>query len=218
MFDLTVSQLFHSFSSDDDKIIRSKLGAALCQNMPYFPFDSVTCHSISQFFTDRQTHPKVLLVLAGEIDVLVSTTVIEVGIDVANATVMFIREAECFGMSQLHQLRGRVGRGGNMSTCFFHYLAQEGSPTEQRITQMANTTDGFEVAELDLANRREGNVLGADQSGRSEKLQFLNLLDHGDVIELANKDATRIIEQDITLARSLVSRYDERSQEFIDKT
>lgn len=155
---------------------------------------------------------------AGEIDVLVSTTVIEVGIDVANATVMFIREAECFGMSQLHQLRGRVGRGGNMSTCFFHYLAQEGSPTEQRITQMANTTDGFEVAELDLANRREGNVLGADQSGRSEKLQFLNLLDHGDVIELANKDATRIIEQDITLARSLVSRYDERSQEFIDKT
>ena len=155
---------------------------------------------------------------AGEIDVLVSTTVIEVGIDVANATVMFIREAECFGMSQLHQLRGRVDRGGNMPTCFFHYLAQEGSPTEQRITQMANTTDGFEVAELDLANRREGNVLGADQSGRSEKLQFLNLLDHGDVIELANKDAIRIIEQDITLARSLVSRYDERSQEFIDKT
>lgn len=154
----------------------------------------------------------------GEIDVLVSTTVIEVGIDVANATVMLVREAESFGMSQLHQLRGRVGRGGNASLCFFHYLAEPGSATEQRITQMANTTDGFEVAELDLATRREGNILGVDQSGRSEKLLFLNLLEHADIIEQANHDAQRIIDQDIQLAKTLISRYDEHSQEFIEKT
>ena len=102
---------------------------------------------------------------AGAADVLISTTVIEVGVDVPNATVMMVRESEHFGISQLHQLRGRVGRGGNQSLCLFHTFAEEGTPAFERVSQVAATLDGFALAELDLLNRREGDVLGKEQSG-----------------------------------------------------
>src|SRR5699024_8269360 len=103
---------------------------------------------------------------AGGIDVLVATTVIEVGVDVPNATVMLIREAENFGVSQLHQLRGRVGRGGHESLCLFHTLLDDPmSPSLARLDAVARTSDGFELAELDLLTRQEGDVLGTRQSG-----------------------------------------------------
>ncbi len=153
-----------------------------------------------------------------ELDVLIATTVIEVGIDVPNATVMLVREAENFGMSQLHQLRGRVGRGGNASICFFHHSGEFGSNIDQRIQQMSQTIDGFEVADLDLEYRREGDVLGVEQSGRSSNLQYLDLKNHAKLIEHANNDAQIIVEQDIAVARQIAAQFDEQSAEFLDKT
>ncbi len=103
---------------------------------------------------------------AGEIDVLVATTVIEVGVDVPNATVMVVLDADRFGVSQLHQLRGRVGRGSAPGLCLLVTEALEGTPARERLDAVASTTDGFELAELDLEQRREGDVLGVNQSGR----------------------------------------------------
>ncbi len=102
---------------------------------------------------------------AGEVDVLVSTTVIEVGVDVANATAMVLLDADRFGISQLHQLRGRVGRGGVPGLCLLVSYAEAGSPARERLDAVAATTDGFELSRLDLDQRREGDVLGASQSG-----------------------------------------------------
>ena len=109
---------------------------------------------------------------AGEIDVLVSTTVIEVGVDVHNATTMVLLDADRFGVSQLHQLRGRVGRGGLPGLCLLVSHAELGSPARDRLDAVASTTDGFELSRVDLEQRREGDVLGASQSGfRSEPRQ-----------------------------------------------
>ncbi len=142
---------------------------------------------------------------AGGIDVLVSTTVIEVGVDVPNATVMMVRESEHFGVSQLHQLRGRVGRGGNASLCLFHTLAEPESPAFRRVAAVAATGDGFELAELDLYNRQEGDVLGAQQSGARRTLQLINLVDDYDVVVRANSDAARLVAEDPELARSVAA-------------
>ena len=101
----------------------------------------------------------------GEIDVLVSTTVIEVGVDVANATTMVLLDADRFGICQLHQMRGRVGRGGLPGLCLLVSHAEAGSPARERLDAVAATTDGFELSRLDLDQRREGDVLGASQSG-----------------------------------------------------
>ena len=108
---------------------------------------------------------------AGELDVLVATTVIEVGVDVPNATMMVIMDAERFGMSQLHQLRGRVGRGSAPGICLLVSEAPAGTSGRVRLDAVAATTDGFELAEADLELRREGNVLGTTQAGRSTALQ-----------------------------------------------
>src|SRR5699024_9479192 len=113
---------------------------------------------------------------AGGIDVLVSTTVIEVGIDVANATVMLILEADRFGVSQIHQLRGRVGRGGFASLCLLHTSFALDSPQMGRLQAIAATSDGFALSELDLKVRQEGDILGTSQSGSDTKLQYLSLL------------------------------------------
>ena len=113
---------------------------------------------------------------AGELDVLVATTVIEVGVDVPNATMMVIMDAERFGMSQLHQLRGRVGRGSAAGICLLISEAPEGSVGKVRLDAVAATTDGFKLAEADLVLRREGNVLGTTQAGRSTALKQLSLL------------------------------------------
>lgn len=122
---------------------------------------------------------------AGDIDVLVCTTVIEVGVDVPNATVMLVMDADRFGISQLHQLRGRIGRGEHHSLCLFASWAAPDSPAGRRLTAVAETMDGFALADLDLKERREGDVLGRNQSGRAVTLRLLSLADHQEYIEAA---------------------------------
>ena len=155
---------------------------------------------------------------AGGIDVLVSTTVIEVGIDVPNATVMYIREADNFGVSQLHQLRGRVGRGGHASLCLLHTDQPEDSESFARISAIAATTDGFRLAELDLRSRREGDVLGTAQSGGRRHVRLLDLIDDAPMIELASREAAELVARNRRLAEQLVSDVEVEEQEFIDKT
>jgi ATP-dependent DNA helicase RecG len=133
---------------------------------------------------------------AGEIDVLVATTVVEVGVDVPNATVMVVMDADRFGVSQLHQLRGRVGRGTAPGLCLLVSEVPAMAPATERLTAVASTVDGFELARLDLEQRREGDVLGAAQSGRRSGLRMLSLLRDEDVIADARKEAFAIIEED----------------------
>ena len=122
---------------------------------------------------------------AREIDVLVCTTVIEVGVDVPNATVMLVMDADRFGISQLHQLRGRIGRGAHASVCLLASWVTPHSRAGRRLSAVAGTLDGFELADLDLRERREGDVLGRSQSGRAITLRLLSLIDHRHVIEAA---------------------------------
>ena len=138
---------------------------------------------------------------AGQVDVLVSTTVIEVGVDVPNATMMVVLDADRFGVSQLHQLRGRVGRGGLPGLCLLVTGAAAPSATRDRLAAVAATTDGFELSRVDLQQRREGDVLGASQSGHRSSLRLLHVLDHEDVIVEAREVATRIVEEDPALER-----------------
>jgi ATP-dependent DNA helicase RecG len=137
----------------------------------------------------------------GEVDVLVSTTVIEVGVDVPNATMMVVMDAERYGLSQLHQLRGRVGRGSAKGLCLLMTESQAPS-ARARLDAVAETTDGFELARRDLQLRREGDVLGARQSGRSSSVRFLRMGDREDeeLIAAAREDATALVDLDPTLA------------------
>ncbi|KAB1664377.1 ATP-dependent DNA helicase RecG [Pseudoclavibacter sp. CFCC 13611] len=123
------------------------------------------------------------------LDVLVATTVIEVGVNVPNASAMVVFDADRFGVAQLHQLRGRVGRGEHPSLALFVTTAAEGTPTRARIDAVANTTDGFELAELDLSLRREGDVLGATQSGSRSQLRALQVTRDAKIIEQARQAA-----------------------------
>lgn len=138
---------------------------------------------------------------AGEIDVLVSTTVIEVGVDVPNATVMVILDADRFGVSQLHQLRGRVGRGGLPGLCLLVTTSEKDSVARVRLEAVAAILDGFELSRLDLEQRREGDVLGAAQSGRRSGLRLLSVIKHEDVIIEARAAATSAIAGDPDLSR-----------------
>jgi ATP-dependent DNA helicase RecG len=138
---------------------------------------------------------------AGDIDVLVCTTVVEVGVDVPNATVMVILDADRFGVSQLHQLRGRVGRGAHQGLCILITGTRPESPAYRRLSAVASTNDGFELAQLDLAQRREGDVLGVAQSGARTTLRLLSLLDHEEVIETARAFAHRVVAEDPELTR-----------------
>jgi len=133
---------------------------------------------------------------AAELDVLVATTVIEVGVNVPNATAMVVLDAERFGISQLHQLRGRVGRGAHPGLCLLVSEAPEGSSSRERLDAVASTTDGFALAELDLEQRREGDVLGAAQSGMKSHVKLLSLLKDADIIEAARAEATALIDAD----------------------
>ncbi|MGN6475573.1 MAG: ATP-dependent DNA helicase RecG [Mycobacteriales bacterium] len=138
---------------------------------------------------------------AGNVDVLVATTVIEVGVDVPNATAMIVLDADRFGISQLHQLRGRIGRGGHAGVCLLVTAAEAGTPARERLDGVAATLDGFELARLDLEQRREGDVLGQSQSGRRSQLKLLRLLRDEDVIERARADAIALVAADPTLDR-----------------
>ena len=137
---------------------------------------------------------------AGRLDVLVATTVVEVGVDVPNATVMAILDADRFGVSQLHQLRGRVGRGEHGGLCLLVTDAADGTPARERLDAVAATTDGFVLARLDVEQRREGDVLGSAQSGRRRQLRLLSLLRDEDLIVAARAEAADIVAADPTLA------------------
>ena len=136
---------------------------------------------------------------AGEIDVLVSTTVIEVGVDVPNATVMVIMDADRFGVSQLHQLRGRVGRGTSPGLCLLVSGAPIETPARERLEAVAKTQDGFELSRIDLEQRREGDVLGATQSGARSHLRLLRVLRDEGLIEEARNVAAELLESDTSL-------------------
>ena len=136
----------------------------------------------------------------GEIDVLVSTTVIEVGVDVPNATIMVIMDADRFGVSQLHQLRGRVGRGTSPGLCLLVTQCEEETPARERLIAVAGTLDGFELSRIDLEQRREGDVLGASQSGTQSHLRLLRVLRDEALIERAREDAESLIATDNDLS------------------
>ena len=157
----------------------------------------------------------------GETDVLVSTTVIEVGVDVPNATVMVVMDAERFGLSQLHQLRGRVGRGGHAGSCFLATRYGRGSKAWERLSAVASTTDGFALSETDLELRKEGDVLGTSQSGGRSTLRFLALSDL-DVVEATREAAQAVVADDPDLdrhpaLRAAVESVHRQSQSFIEK-
>jgi ATP-dependent DNA helicase RecG len=157
-----------------------------------------------------------------EIDVLVSTTVIEVGVDVPNATTMVILDADRFGVSQLHQLRGRVGRGGLPGLCLMLTSADEGSLALDRVKAVAETTDGFKLSEIDLELRREGDVLGASQSGGRSSLRLLRVLKDAELIQTVRSEVSEIFYTDPTLekhqmlAETLI-QLDKARQDFLAK-
>lgn len=158
---------------------------------------------------------------AGEIDVLVSTTVVEVGVDVPNATVMLVYNADRFGLATLHQLRGRVGRGAHPGTVYFASAARTGSAARTRLAALENTSDGFELAELDLKLRHEGEVLGYRQSG-GVTLSIADLADDLDLIEAAHADARAIARNDPALEsaamRPLAQEVRSRFSIYFDET
>ena len=137
----------------------------------------------------------------GDVDVVVSTTVIEVGVDVPNATAMVVMDADRFGISQLHQLRGRVGRGSAPSVCLLVTELAADSPGRERVDAVASTLDGFELARVDLQRRREGDVLGTSQAGRQSSLRLLELLADEELILTARAEATQLVDADPALRR-----------------
>ncbi|MBL1101204.1 ATP-dependent DNA helicase RecG [Streptomyces coffeae] len=160
---------------------------------------------------------------AGAVDVLVATTVIEVGVNVPNATAMVIMDADRFGVSQLHQLRGRVGRGSAPGLCLLVTEMPEGSPARTRLGAVAATLDGFELSRIDLEQRREGDVLGQAQSGARSSLRVLAVIDDEEVIAAAREEATAIVAADPELTgypelrTALDALLDEEREEFLDK-
>ena len=160
----------------------------------------------------------------GSTPVLVSTTVIEVGVDVTEATVMVIFNAEHFGLSQLHQLRGRVGRGGNPGLCLLVSRAEPGSPAHERLSALVETSDGFVLAERDLEFRREGDVLGAAQSGGRNSLRLLRVVRDADVIDQARVDARALVsaDPDLTghpaLASAIHDWLEPEREEFLERS
>lgn len=159
----------------------------------------------------------------GRIDVLITTTVVEVGVDVPNATVMVILDADRFGVSQLHQLRGRVGRGAAPGLCLLVTESPEGSGARERLAAVAATADGFELSRLDLEQRREGDVLGAAQAGRRNSLKLLTLLRDESLIAAARQEAVGLVEADPelaahpALAAAIAASLDEQRAEFLEK-
>lgn len=160
---------------------------------------------------------------AGEIDLIVATTVIEVGVDVPNASTMVVLDADRFGVSQLHQLRGRVGRGGVPGLALFVTHAQPGTTAHERVDAVASTLDGFELARIDLELRSEGNVLGTNQSGGRSSLRLLRAARDGDLIAQAREEAAQIMEHDpdfsqhVLLKEAIARRLSESERDFLDK-
>ena len=159
----------------------------------------------------------------GDLDVVVATTVVEVGVDVPTASTMVVLDADRFGVSQLHQLRGRVGRAGEEGLCLLVTQAPAGTAARERLDAVAATSDGFALARLDLEQRREGDVLGAAQSGRRSRLRLLSLLHHEDVIREARQEAQALVADDPgladhpALAAAVEAALEEERSEFLEK-
>ncbi|MDT0481258.1 ATP-dependent DNA helicase RecG [Streptomyces doebereineriae] len=160
---------------------------------------------------------------AGETHVLVATTVIEVGVNVPNATAMVIMDADRFGVSQLHQLRGRVGRGSAAGLCLLVSEMPEASPARQRLNAVAATLDGFELSRIDLEQRREGDVLGQAQSGARTSLRVLAVIEDEEIIAEARQEATAVVEADPELTglpglrTALDALLDEEREQYLEK-
>jgi ATP-dependent DNA helicase RecG len=160
---------------------------------------------------------------AGDVDVLVATTVIEVGVNVPNATVMVIMDADRFGVSQLHQLRGRVGRGTAPGLCLLVSDMPEAGPARARLEAVAGTLDGFELSRIDLEQRREGDVLGQAQSGVRSSLRMLTVIEDEDVIAAAREEALAIVSADPglighpELRTALDALVDAEREQYLDK-
>jgi ATP-dependent DNA helicase RecG len=160
---------------------------------------------------------------AGDIDVLVATTVIEVGVDVPNASTMIVLDADRFGVAQLHQLRGRVGRGGVPGIALFVTRAEQNTLARDRVEAVAATLDGFELAQADLELRREGDVLGGTQSGRRSSLKLLRVVEDADVIAEARVVAEGLMDADPSLTaheplrEAIARRFDESERAFLGK-
>ncbi|MFD7404698.1 ATP-dependent DNA helicase RecG [Streptomyces sp. NPDC059866] len=160
---------------------------------------------------------------AGETDVLVATTVIEVGVNVPNATVMVIMDADRFGVSQLHQLRGRVGRGSAPGLCLLVTEMPEASAARQRLNAVAATLDGFELSRIDLEQRREGDVLGQAQSGARTSLRVLAVIEDEEIIAEAREEAAAVVAADPELTRlpglrtALDALLDEEREQYLEK-
>lgn len=159
---------------------------------------------------------------SGELPLLVSTTVIEVGVDVPEATMMVILDADRFGLSQLHQLRGRIGRGDRPGLCLARSGAADGTLAAQRLAAFASTSDGFVLAEKDLELRREGDVLGASQSGRKSHLRFLSVTKDADLIEQARAAVRELVSRDPELAgepalAAEISRLDAGAADYMER-
>ncbi|MET7518402.1 ATP-dependent DNA helicase RecG [Streptomyces sp. NPDC005480] len=160
---------------------------------------------------------------AGETDVLVATTVIEVGVNVPNATAMVIMDADRFGVSQLHQLRGRVGRGSAAGLCLLVSEMPEASPARARLGAVAATLDGFELSRIDLEQRREGDVLGQAQSGVRSSLRMLAVIEDEEIIAEARQEATAVVAADPDLEHlpglrtALDALLDEEREQYLDK-
>ncbi|MER7676292.1 ATP-dependent DNA helicase RecG [Streptomyces sp. NPDC096934] len=160
---------------------------------------------------------------AGEADVLVATTVIEVGVNVPNATAMVIMDADRFGVSQLHQLRGRVGRGSAAGLCLLVSEMPEASPARRRLDAVASTLDGFELSRIDLEQRREGDVLGQAQSGVRSSLRMLAVIEDEEIIAEAREEAAEVVAADPELTglpglrTALEALLDEEREQYLDK-
>jgi ATP-dependent DNA helicase RecG len=215
------------FLQESEEPEQKKTLATLEQTLPYLQaLPERAAHRLGGVHGRMPSEEKESVMQAfarGDLDVLVATTVIEVGIDVPNATVMVIVDADRFGVSQLHQLRGRVGRGEHPGVCLLVTHCDPETPARARVDAVAGTTDGFELSALDLELRSEGDVLGARQSGRGSGLTLLRAATHQEVIERTRQRAEDLVESDENLAQypSLVAeinrRLDEDTAEYLAK-
>jgi len=187
-------------------------------------FSSTRIEELHGRLTSDEKDARMRAFAAGEIDVLVATTVIEVGVDVPNASAMIVLDADRFGVSQLHQLRGRVGRGGIPGLCLLVTAAELETPARERVEAVAATLDGFELAQKDLELRQEGDVLGSVQSGRRSSLRLLRVVKDADPILDAREIAENVLAADPTLAQhpalrgALERRLDETERDFLAKS
>ena len=156
--------------------------------------------------------------VSGRTSVLVATTVIEVGVDVPEATVMMIRRAESYGVSQLHQLRGRIGRGDLEGICFLCTETWQGTPERARLDAIAETNDGFRLAEIDVRTRKHGDVLGEGQSGLAAGLGLLDLGEDGRIIERARKDAAKLAAEMPDYARRLTYDITDEQAGYLERS